>query len=114
LSFDVEVSIAKAKRFIELYKKEGISKERVLIKLSSTWEGIQAARILESEYGIHCNLTLLFSFAQAVACAEAGATLISPFVGRIFDWYVKNTDQKSYQPQDDPGTVPILVRYTEI
>ncbi|KAK3711938.1 hypothetical protein QZH41_009435 [Actinostola sp. cb2023] len=111
LSFDVEVSIAKAKRFIELYKKEGISKERVLIKLSSTWEGIQAARILESEYGIHCNLTLLFSFAQAVACAEAGATLISPFVGRIFDWYVKNTDQKSYQPQDDPGVKSVTAIY---
>ncbi|XP_031564923.1 transaldolase-like [Actinia tenebrosa] len=110
LSFDVEGSIAKAKRFIELYKQQGIDKERVLIKLSSTWEGIQAARILEKEYGIHCNLTLLFSFAQAVACAEAGVTLISPFVGRILDWYVKNTDQK-YEPQDEPGVKSVAAIY---
>ncbi|XP_065912390.1 transaldolase-like [Dysidea avara] len=103
LSFDKEASIAKAKRFIELYEKADVSKDRVLIKLSSTWEGIQAGRELESSCGIHCNLTLLFNFAQAVACAEAGVTLISPFVGRIFDWYVKNTDQKTFEPLDDPG-----------
>lgn len=103
LSFDKEASIAKARRFIELYEQAGISKERVLIKLGSTWEGIQAGRVLEAEHGIHCNLTLLFSFAQAVACAEAGVTLISPFVGRIFDWYVKNTDKKTYTPEEDPG-----------
>lgn len=73
---------------IELYKELGISKDRILIKIASTWEGIQAARELETKYGIHCNLTLLFSFVQAVACAEAGVTLISPFVGRILDWFV--------------------------
>lgn len=103
LSFDKDASIAKAKQFIDLYEKAGIGKERVLIKLSSTWEGIQAAKILEADFGIHCNLTLLFAFCQAVSCAEAGVTLISPFVGRIFDWYVKNTDKKTYAPEDDPG-----------
>jgi len=103
LSYDKEASIAKARRFIQLYEQAGISKERVLIKLGSTWEGIQAGKELEEKYGIHCNLTLLFSFAQAVACAEAGVTLISPFVGRIFDWYVKNTDKKVYAPDEDPG-----------
>lgn len=86
LSFNKEKSIEKAKRIIQLYEDHGISKDRVLIKLASTWEGIQAAKVLEEEYGIHCNLTLLFSLAQAVACAEAGVTLISPFVGRILDW----------------------------
>lgn len=86
LSFDKEKSIEKAKKLIELYEEHGISKDRILIKLASTWEGIQAAKVLEEEYGIHCNLTLLFSLAQAVACAEAGVTLISPFVGRILDW----------------------------
>lgn len=103
LSYDKEASIAKARRFIQLYEQAGISKERVLIKLGSTWEGIQAGKELEEKDGIHCNLTLLFSFAQAVACAEAGVTLISPFVGRIFDWYVKNTDKKVYAPDEDPG-----------
>ncbi|HMU66958.1 MAG TPA: transaldolase family protein, partial [Cellvibrionaceae bacterium] len=86
LSFDTEASIAKAHKLIDLYAAQGISKERVLIKLASTWEGIRAARTLEKE-GINCNLTLLFSFAQAAACADAGAFLISPFVGRILDWY---------------------------
>merc|ERR1712002_1340840 len=94
LSFDRDGMVEKAKAFIRLYKLAGIDKERILIKLSSTWEGIEAGRVLESEYGIHCNLTLMFSIAQAIACAEAGITLISPFVGRILDWYVANTDQK--------------------
>lgn len=88
LSFDKDASVRKAIRLIELYREHGIPKERVLIKLASTWEGIQAAKELESEYGIHCNLTLLFSMAQAIACAEANVTLISPFVGRILDWFV--------------------------
>ncbi|CAE6452761.1 hypothetical protein ACGC1H_005660 [Rhizoctonia solani] len=105
LSFDKEATKAKAKKLIELYEKKlpkgQNAKERVLIKIASTWEGIQAARELEKE-GIHCNLTLLFGFGQAVACAEAGVTLISPFVGRILDWYKKSTG-KDYQGQDDPG-----------
>ena len=88
LSFDQEASVAKALKLIQMYKDMGIDKERILIKLASTWEGIEAARILEKDHGIHCNLTLLFSFGQAVACAEAGVTLISPFVGRILDWWV--------------------------
>ncbi|GFN75626.1 transaldolase [Plakobranchus ocellatus] len=103
LSFDTDAMVKKAQTLIALYKEAGISKERILIKLSSTWEGVEAARILESEYGIHCNMTLIFNFYQAVACADAGATLISPFVGRIFDWYVKTTGQKSFEPLDDPG-----------
>ncbi len=102
LSFDKEASIAKARSLIAMYAKEGISKERVLIKLASTWEGICAARELKKD-GIHCNLTLLFSFAQAVACAEAGVQLISPFVGRILDWYKKSTGKESYAPAEDPG-----------
>jgi transaldolase len=110
-SFDKEACVAKAKRFIQLYEEAGIPKERILIKLGSTWEGIQAAKILEEEYGIHCNLTLLFSMAQAVACAEAGVTLISPFVGRILDWYVANTDQKTFDPQDDPGVKSVTQIY---
>ncbi|HEX2335347.1 MAG TPA: transaldolase family protein, partial [Hyphomicrobiaceae bacterium] len=89
LSFDVEGTLAKARSLIEMYAKAGIDRERVLIKVASTWEGIRAAEQLERE-GIHCNLTLLFSFAQAVACAEAGVTLISPFVGRIYDWHKKD------------------------
>jgi transaldolase len=111
LSFDKEASILKARKFIGLYEKAGIGKERVLIKLASTWEGIQAAKTLEEQYGIHCNLTLLFSFAQAVACAEAGVTLISPFVGRIFDWYVKSTGQKNYAPHEDPGVKSVAKIY---
>jgi len=102
LSFDKQATKAKARELIALYKSLGISKERVLIKIASTWEGIQAARELERDEGIHCNLTLLFGFGQAVACAEAGVTLISPFVGRILDWYKKNTG-KTYEGDDDPG-----------
>jgi transaldolase len=102
LSFDKAATIAKAKYLIELYQSLGIPKERVLIKIASTWEGIQAARELERDEQIHCNLTLLFGFGQAVACAEAGVTLISPFVGRILDWYKKSTG-KDYQGDEDPG-----------
>jgi len=102
LSFDKEATKAKAKQLIALYKSIGIPKERVLIKIASTWEGIQAARELERDDNIHCNLTLLFGFGQAVACAEAGVTLISPFVGRILDWYKKNTG-KNYEGDEDPG-----------
>jgi len=102
LSFDKEATKAKAKELIALYKSVGIDKQRVLIKIASTWEGIQAARELEKEEGIHCNLTLLFGFGQAVACAEAGVTLISPFVGRILDWYKKHTG-KTYEGDEDPG-----------
>lgn len=108
LSFDTQASIEKAQQIIKLYEAEGIPKERVLIKLASTWEGIQAAKVLESKHGIHCNLTLLFSFAQAVSCAEAGVTLISPFVGRIYDYYVKKTGVSHYaNPADDPGVVSV-------
>lgn len=103
LSFDVEGMVERGRNFIKMYKEIGIDKDRVLIKLSSTWEGIEAGRILEAKDKIHCNMTLLFNFHQAVACADAGATLISPFVGRILDWYVKNTDQKTYEPMEDPG-----------
>ncbi|KAJ3323019.1 Transaldolase [Boothiomyces sp. JEL0866] len=110
LSFDKEGSIAKAKRIIALYEEAGISKDRVLIKLASTWEGIQAAKELEANYGIHCNLTLLFSFAQAVACAEAKVTLISPFVGRIMDWYKKSTG-KTYAAVEDPGVLSVQAIY---
>jgi len=111
LSFDKEGQIAKAKKLIEMYEKEGIDKSRVLIKLSSTWEGIQAAKVLEAEDGITCNLTLLFCFAQAVACAEANVNLISPFVGRIYDWYVKNTGQKTFAPKEDPGVKSVTAIY---
>lgn len=102
LSFDKEGTKAKAKELIALYESLGIRKERILIKIASTWEGIQAARELERDDGIHCNLTLLFGFGQAVACAEAGVTLISPFVGRILDWYKKATG-KNYEGDEDPG-----------
>src|SRR5579863_8969353 len=101
LSFDTEALIAKAHKFIDLYSKAGIGRERVLIKIASTWEGIKAAEVLQKE-GINCNMTLLFSLAQAVACAEAKARLISPFVGRILDWYKKSTG-KDYAPTEDPG-----------
>lgn len=111
LSFDTNASVEKALKYISLYKQFGIDKSRILIKLASTWEGIQAAQILENEHGVHCNLTLLFSFAQAVACAEAGVTLISPFVGRILDWYVENTDKKSFAPEEDPGVVSVTQIY---
>jgi transaldolase len=102
LSFDTPGTVAKARKLISLYQQKGVSRERILIKIASTWEGIQAANELEQE-GIHCNLTLLFSFAQAVACAEAGATLISPFVGRIYDWYKKEGGGKEIPPDQDPG-----------
>lgn len=102
LSFDKEATIKKALEIIDLYKKKGIDKERILIKIASTYEGIQAARELEAKHGIHVNLTLLFSFVQAVAAAEAKATLISPFVGRILDWYKANTG-KTYESSEDPG-----------
>ncbi len=105
LSFDVEGSIAKARRLVGLYEEAGISRERVLIKVASTWEGIRAAERLENE-GIHCNLTLLFSFAQAVACADAGVTLISPFVGRIYDWYRKR-DGADFKAEEDPGVLSV-------
>ncbi len=101
LSFDTEGSIAKARAIIEAYDKLGVGRERILIKLASTWEGIRAAERLERD-GIQCNLTLLFSMAQAKACADAGVFLISPFVGRITDWYAKSTGQ-TYTPETDPG-----------
>lgn len=111
LSFDRDASVKKALKLINLYEEMGINKNRILIKLASTWEGIQAAKILEKEHGVHCNLTLLFSFCQAVACAEAEVTLISPFVGRILDWYVANTDTKSYEPAKDPGVISVTKIY---
>lgn len=111
LSFDKEGQIARARRLIKMYEAEGVAKERILIKLSSTWEGIEAARELEKVDGIHCNLTLLFSMAQAVACAEAKVTLISPFVGRILDWFVANGGKKSYAPEEDPGVVSVTRIY---
>ncbi|KAJ3211456.1 Transaldolase [Entophlyctis luteolus] len=110
LSFDKEATVAKAKRIIALYDEAGVSKDRVLIKIASTWEGIQAAKELEADYGIHCNLTLLFGFAQAVACAEAKVTLISPFVGRILDWYKKSTG-KTYEQTEDPGVTSVQSIY---
>ena len=102
LSYDKDKSIEKAHRLVALYEEQGIDKSRILIKLASTWEGIRAAEVLEKE-GIHCNLTLLFSFAQARACAEAGAYLISPFVGRIYDWYQQREPQDPYVVDEDPG-----------
>jgi transaldolase len=106
LSYDTEATIAKARKLIGLYNAVGIGNERVLIKIASTWQGIRAAEQLEKE-GIHCNLTLLFGFAQAVACAEAGATLISPFVGRILDWYKKHSGRESYPGSEDPGVISV-------
>ena len=106
LSFDTEATITKARKLIGLYRQAGISRDRVLIKIASTWEGIKAAEVLEKE-GIQCNLTLLFSFAQAVAAAEAGVTLISPFVGRILDWFKKHTGRDSYAGPEDPGVVSV-------
>uniref|UniRef100_A0AAY5K109 Transaldolase n=1 Tax=Esox lucius TaxID=8010 RepID=A0AAY5K109_ESOLU len=111
LSYDKDEMVARALRIIALYEEAGIDKDRVLIKLSSTWEGIQAGRELEEKHGVHCNMTLLFSFAQAVACAEAKVTLISPFVGRIMDWYKENTAQKSYEPHEDPGVLSVTKIY---
>lgn len=102
-SFDKAATLAKARHLIELYESIGIKKERILIKIASTWEGIQAARELEQKDGIHCNLTLLFGFGQAVACAEAGVTLISPFVGRILDWHKAKKPDGDYAGAKDPG-----------
>jgi len=110
LSFDTVASVEKAKKLIGLYEAAGFSKSRILIKLASTWEGIRAAEILEKE-GINCNLTLLFSFSQAAACADAGAFLISPFVGRILDWYKANTDKKEYSAFEDPGVQSVTEIY---
>ena len=106
LSFNTRATVEKARRLIELYAANGIARERVLIKTASTWEGIRAAEILEKE-GINCNLTLLFSFTQAAACADAGVTLISPFVGRILDWYLAHTGRSSYPPEEDPGVLSV-------
>src|SRR5262249_3227009 len=110
LSFDTEATINKARRLIALYEAEGIDRQRVLIKIASTWEGIRAAERLEKE-GIHCNMTLLFSFAQAVGCAEAGVTLVSPFVGRIHDWYCKQRGVKEIPPTEDPGVHSVTQIY---
>ncbi|CCE80220.1 Piso0_003322 [Millerozyma farinosa CBS 7064] len=106
LSFDKEATIKKAIEIIDLYESLGISRDKILIKIASTWEGIQAAKELEAKHNIHCNLTLLFSFVQAVACAEAKVTLISPFVGRILDWY-KNATGKEYDGETDPGVLSV-------
>jgi transaldolase len=110
LSFDTEATIKKARRLISLYEADGIDRKRILIKIASTWEGIRAAERLEKE-GIHCNLTLLFGFPQAVACAEAGITLISPFVGRIHDWYCKDRGVKELLPTEDPGVHSVAKIY---
>jgi transaldolase len=110
LSFDTEGSIAKARRFIELYEAAGVARGRVLVKLASTWEGIRAAERLERE-GIHCNMTLLFSFAQAVACADAGVTLISPFVGRIYDWHKAARKVEDIALENDPGVASVTRIY---
>ena len=106
LSFDTRAMIEKARRLIDLYEQAGIDRSRVLIKIASTWEGIRAAEILEKE-NINCNLTLLFGFAQAAACADAGVTLISPFVGRILDWHLKSTGKTAYAPEEDPGVISV-------
>jgi transaldolase len=110
LSFDSAGTIAKARKLISLYEKKGVPRDRILIKIASTWEGIRAAEQLESE-GIRCNLTLLFSFAQAVACAEAGVTLVSPFVGRIYDWYKKEHGGAEISPDEDPGVASVTRIY---
>src|SRR5580692_9824545 len=110
LSFDTTGTIAKARKLIDLYEQAGVNRERILIKIASTWEGIRAAEQLERE-GIHCNLTLLFSFAQAVACAEAGVTLISPFVGRIYDWYRQERGVKDIPADEDPGVESVTRIY---
>ncbi len=110
LSYNTQATIATARNLIEQYGALGISPERVLIKIASTWEGIKAAEVLEKE-GIHCNLTLLFGLHQAIACAEAGVTLISPFVGRILDWYKQHTGRDAYLPQEDPGVLSVTQIY---
>ena len=110
LSYDTQATVEKARKLIALYNAAGISNDRILIKIASTWQGIRAAEILEKE-GINCNLTLLFSEAQARACAEAGVYLISPCVGRILDWYKANTDKKEYAPAEDPGVISVTKIY---
>ena len=110
LSYDTQETVEKARKLIALYNAAGVSNDRILIKIASTWQGIRAAEILEKE-GINCNLTLLFSEAQARACAEAGVYLISPFVGRILDWYKANTDKKEYAPAEDPGVISVTKIY---
>lgn len=110
LSFDTAGTIAKAKKLIAWYEAAGTSRNRILIKIASTWEGIRAAEVLEKE-GIHCNLTLLFGLHQAIACADAKSTLISPFVGRILDWYKKKTGKESYAPAEDPGVLSVTAIY---
>ncbi len=110
LSFDTEASIDRARRLVQLYEASGVKKDRVLIKLAATWEGIRAAERLERE-GIHCNMTLLFSFAQAVACAEAGVTLISPFVGRIYDWHRQTRKVEDIALAEDPGVASVVRIY---
>ena len=110
LSYATQATVEKARKLIALYNAAGISNDRILIKIASTWQGIRAAEILEKE-GINCNLTLLFSEAQARACAEAGVYLISPFVGRILDWYKANTDKKEYAPAEDPGVISVTKIY---
>jgi transaldolase len=110
LSFDTAGTIDKARKLISLYKEKGVPRDRILIKIASTWEGIRAAELLEKE-GIHCNLTLLFSFAQAVACAEAGVTLISPFVGRIYDWYKNERGGAQIPADEDPGVASVTRIY---
>jgi transaldolase len=110
MSFDTDALVAKGRHFIELYQKNGIARERILIKIASTWEGIRAAEILQRD-GINCNLTLLFSLAQAVACAEAKVKLISPFVGRIMDWY-KAKEKKDFAPAEDPGVISVKEIYS--
>jgi transaldolase len=110
LSFDTAGTVAKGRKLISLYEKKGVARQRILIKIASTWEGIRAAELLEKE-GIHCNLTLLFSFAQAVACAEAGVTLISPFVGRIYDWYKKERGGAEIPADRDPGVASVTRIY---
>ncbi|MFD0966209.1 transaldolase [Seminibacterium arietis] len=109
-SYDTHATVEKARKLISLYNQAGISNDRILIKIASTWQGIRAAEILEKE-GINCNLTLLFSEAQARACAEAGVYLISPFVGRILDWYKANSDKKDYMPSEDPGVISVTKIY---
>lgn len=110
LSFDTDATLAKARKIIELYKNKGIDKSRILVKVAATWEGIKAAEVLEKE-GISCNLTLIFSKAQAIACAEAGCTLISPFVGRIMDWYKKSEGVDGYEAVNDPGVKSVTAIY---
>jgi len=110
LSFDADATIAKARELINMYEEVGVKKERILIKVAATWEGIQAAKVLEGE-GITCNATLIFSIAQAIACAEVGCTLISPFVGRIMDWYKKSQGVEKFVPSEDPGVMSVTAIY---